>query len=351
MSWNGPALSAEQRDLLAVMDSLAAQHGPVLDETPHLSVDRLVQSLSQLGIWALGAPESVGGSGADRATTLMALERLGRTWPALGWACAQSHAALRVLAAHPRLSRLAHEVSAGEAAVAVVDAASDHVRLTRQGETLTGSVARVDVAHLTPHVLVLTDSEAAVLIPPACTITTPLRRTGLAGAMTCAVQVAGSFDDFEELSQVDVREVRCHLRLGAAAVAGGIAAAAADDARKYATDRRQFGDALIALPTVRLGLLDQAARATVVLNAVMAAPDQEVASLAILRGACEAAVEVAAASVQAHGGYGYLAEYGIERRLRDAVSLRAATDVNNASASVARSLVGLSPTRLAEDGR
>lgn len=45
----------------------------------------------------------------------------------------------------------------------------------------------------------------------------------------------------------------------------------------------------------------------------------------ILRDNCERAISVAADSLLSHGGYGYLLEYDVERMVRDAVSLRAAT--------------------------
>lgn len=348
MTWRGATLSPDQRDVRAALDAFLAQQ-PLLEDAAPEDVSRVVGALADLGFWAMGAAESVGGGDADRATTLVALERLGRAWPALGWACAQAHAALRVFASEPRLDELAGQVSAGTAAVAVVDAASDHVRIEWDGDALTGSVPRIDVAHPSPYVLMLTGADEAVLVAPGGVMATPLRRTGLAGAMTRSIEVAATPADVMELRGVDAAGARSLLRLGAAAVASGIAGAAADDARRYATERRQFGDRLTALPTVRLGLLEQAARAAVALNAVMAAPDDDVASLAVAREACEAAVEVAAAAIQSHGGYGYLAEYGVERRLRDAVSLRAATDLQGTAADVARSLVGRADTSPGKD--
>lgn len=340
MTWRGASLSPDQRDVRAAMDSCIAQQATVLEDTAPEEVARVIGELAELGFWALGAPESVGGGDADRLTTLVALERLGRTWPALGWACSQTHAGLRVLATDSRVGELAGALSAGEAAVAVVDAASDHVRVDRSGDALTGLVPRVDAAHPSPHLLVLVEPDTAVLVLPGGVTARPLRRTGFAGAMTRSIEIAAAADNLVELHGVDVGGARSLLRLGAAAVAAGIAGAAADDARDYAAVRRQFGDTLIALPTVRLGLLEQATRAAVALNAVLAAPEDELAALAVARDACEAAVEVAAAALQSHGGYGYLVEYGVEGRLRDAVSLRAATDVQGTAGAAARSLAG-----------
>jgi alkylation response protein AidB-like acyl-CoA dehydrogenase len=140
----------------------------------------------------------------------------------------------------------------------------------------------------------------------------------------------------------DLASARVRLRLGAAAVAAGIAGAAADAAAEYAAGRVQFGAPLTALPTVRHSLLAQASAVTTMLAAVVAAPDDPGAAAAVQRAACDGAIDVCAAALQSHGGYGYLVEYGAERRLRDAVSLRAATDVQGAAAAAAGALA--SPT-------
>jgi alkylation response protein AidB-like acyl-CoA dehydrogenase len=45
----------------------------------------------------------------------------------------------------------------------------------------------------------------------------------------------------------------------------------------------------------------------------------------------ERAIEVAAKALQVHGGYGYTQDFAVERLLRDAISLRAATGVTHAA--------------------
>jgi alkylation response protein AidB-like acyl-CoA dehydrogenase len=350
MSWHGPALDSDQRDLMAMLDDFTADHDVVLTDDPDV-VARVTAELVELGVWTLGTAEEHGGGGADRATTAIALERLGRSWPALGWASAQAHAAVDVLACDERFAGLVARVQSGTAAVAVVDAGSAHVRLAWTGAGLSGSVDRVDAAAEAPYLLVLADEDSALLIDPAALTPRPLRRTGLGGAFTRSVRVEASAAAVAELTGVDVAAARVRLRLGAAAVAAGIAAAAADAAAAYSAGRRQFGDALIAIPTVRQSLLTQASRSAVALAAAMAVADDPVRSLAAAREACDGAIEVAAAALQSHGGYGYLVEYAAERHLRDAVSLRAAADVQGAAVTTARTLVGLGPaTSLRKDG-
>ncbi|MGW5381321.1 acyl-CoA dehydrogenase family protein [Nocardia sp. NPDC003963] len=341
-TWRGPVLDRDQRDLRDMLGAFAAAHDPVLTDAPE-QIAGLVTELAALGVWTLGTAEETGGGGADRATTALVFERLGRAWPALGWAAAQAHTAVDVLGADERFAELVAGLHAGTAAVAVVDASAAQVRLTREDGALRGTVARVDAAAERPYLLLLGDAGHAVLLPPAVLTPEPLRRTGFGGALTRALEVDARLGEYHDLAGVDTAAARRRLRLGAAAVAAGIAGAAADAAAEYAAGREQFGAALTALPTVRQALLDQAARAAVGTAAAFGAED-EVAVLAALREACAGAIDAAASALQAHGGYGYLTEYGAERRLRDAISLRAATDPGGAATAVARVLTGLAPT-------
>lgn len=338
--WWGPVIDGDDNDVRTMLDKFVAAHEPVLEDEPAV-VAGLIVELAELGIWTVGTAESTGGGGAGRSLTVAVLERLGRAWPALGWAAAQAHAAVDVLAGDHRLADLATLIHAGRAAVAVVDATSAHVRLTWNGDTLTGSIDRVDAAAEHPHLLVLDGDDAAVLVAPTAAEATPLRRTGLGGAFTRSLDVQAGRDEIHELTAVDVPAARARLRLGAAAVAAGVAGASADDAARYASSRRQFGAPLTAIPAVRQSLLGQATRCVTTLGAVLAVADDPVQTFAVAREACDSAIDVAAAALQSHGGYGYLAEYGAQRRLRDAVSLRAATDTWSAAITTARTLVGL----------
>jgi alkylation response protein AidB-like acyl-CoA dehydrogenase len=324
VTWRGPALDEDQRDVAAMLDDVAgdkADAGLVLDDE---NAATLVAELRELGVWTLGVAEELGGGGAAPGVTLVALERLGRHWPALGWASVQAHAAL--------------EAAGLETPTAVVAADAAHVHLVRDGDRLTGTVDRVDVADPAPALL-LVDRDTAHLLEPAALTATPLRRTGLAGACTASLVVDGVA---RELA-VDGAALLGRLRVGAAAVAAGIAGAAVDASTAYAADRHQFGAALTAIPTVRQSLLGQAARLSTLLGAVLAAGADEVSAYAVLREAGDVAIDVCAAALQSHGGYGYLTEYAAERHLRDAVSLRAATAVPSAALAAARSLVGLDP--------
>jgi len=336
VTWHGPTLDDDQRDLIRMLDALAADRGPLLGDDTTQVAD-LVGELAGLGLWTVGAGEANGGGGADRLTAGLVHERLGRTWPALAWAAVQAQVAADLLGEHPVVPAL----HAGTVRIAVVDAASSRVHLTREDERLTGTVDRVDAASEEPHVLLLTGDDTAVLIGPEATTRTAVHRTGLAGALTRSLEVDASVgESAEDLTGLDVTAARTTLLLGTAAVAAGIAAVAAEEAVSYAGGRVQFGGPLTALPIVRQSLLTQMSGATVALASALGAPAEPVAALAAARSACDTAIEVSAAALQSHGGYGYLTEYAAERHLRDAVSLRAASDLTVAERTTGLALVG-----------
>ncbi|WP_172652743.1 acyl-CoA dehydrogenase family protein [Rhodococcus opacus] len=339
--WWGPALDEDQRDLQRMIDAFTEAHEPVIYDDAD-AVAGLVAELASLGVWTLGTAEQSGGGGADKPMTSVVFERLGRSWPSLGWASVQAHAAVDVLGGDERFTDLVGRLHEGTAAVAVVDESSTHVRIMRDGDELTGTVDRVDAAAERPHLLVLGTEGTAVLVDPEALTPTPLRRTGFGGALTRALEVDAGAGAWQEITGVDVTAARTRLRSGAATVAAGLAGAAAEAAHAYAADRKQFGDALTAIPTVRLSLLAQTTRAAVAVTAALGAQG-EVQVLAALREACDGAIDVAASALQSHGGYGYLTEYSAERRLRDAVSLRAAADPGGAALASARALVGFPP--------
>ena len=340
MTWRGPGQTSDQQDLAAMLDGFARGRTGILTDDAG-AVSTLVEALAELGVWTLGTSALSGGGGADRATTAVALERLGRFWPALGWASAQAHAAVDVLSGTDGFGELVAAVHAGRAAVAVVEDDADQVRLSWSDDgSLVGAVDRVDVAHESPYLMVLDSAGDALLVAPDQYEATAVRRTGLAGALTRSLVLNVPGDRVVRVPGADATAARLRLRYGAAAVAAGICGAAADGALAYVAERNQFGAALTALPSVRHAVLRQADAVVVALSAAVAGPDDPQGSLAAARSACDLAVEVAAKALQSHGGYGYLNEYPAERFLRDALSLRAAVGADGLARTAGLSLVG-----------
>jgi butyryl-CoA dehydrogenase len=114
-------------------------------------------------------------------------------------------------------------------------------------------------------------------------------------------------------------------RIGIAAQALGIARACLEEATAYAQQRQQFGSPIAAFQAVRWALADMATRLeaarllTYRAAALRAAgqPHTREAAMAKLT-ASETAMFAAHKAVQIFGGYGYIADYPVERYFRDA---------------------------------
>lgn len=113
-------------------------------------------------------------------------------------------------------------------------------------------------------------------------------------------------------------------RIGIAAQAVGMAQAAFEAARDYARERKAFGQAIIEHQAVAFRLADMATRITAARQLVLHAaalkeagePCLSEASMAKLF-ASEMAERVCSDAIQIHGGYGYMADYPVERIYRD----------------------------------
>jgi alkylation response protein AidB-like acyl-CoA dehydrogenase len=113
-------------------------------------------------------------------------------------------------------------------------------------------------------------------------------------------------------------------RIGIAAQAVGMARAAHDAALAYAKERLQFGKPIIEHQAVAFRLADMATRIEAAGQLVLHAaalrdakqPCLKEASMAKLF-ASETAERVCSDAIQIHGGYGYLADYPVERIYRD----------------------------------
>ncbi|MBD3786469.1 MAG: acyl-CoA dehydrogenase family protein [Sphingomonadales bacterium] len=113
-------------------------------------------------------------------------------------------------------------------------------------------------------------------------------------------------------------------RIGIAAQAIGMARAAFEAARDYARERQAFGKPILEQQAVAFKLADMATQIAAARGLMLQAaalreagrPCLTEASMAKLF-ASEMAERVASDAIQIHGGYGYLADYPVERIYRD----------------------------------
>lgn len=114
-------------------------------------------------------------------------------------------------------------------------------------------------------------------------------------------------------------------RIGIASQSLGIARACLDEAVKYAQTRKQFGKVISSFQAIQWMVADMATQIEAAHWLVLAAADRKDRGLSFTKEASmaklfasELANRAAYKALQIHGGYGYMAEYKIERLYREA---------------------------------
>lgn len=114
-------------------------------------------------------------------------------------------------------------------------------------------------------------------------------------------------------------------RIGVAAQALGIAEGALERTIKYVKERQQFGRPIANFQNTQFKLAEMAIEIEAARNLVYYAATQKdngenytVAAATAKYKAAKVAMDVTTEAVQLHGGYGYSAEYEVERMMRDA---------------------------------
>lgn len=114
-------------------------------------------------------------------------------------------------------------------------------------------------------------------------------------------------------------------RINIAACSVGAAQGALTAARRYLHERRQFGQSLARLQALQFRLADMATELVAARRMVRLAarkldarhPEASVYCAMAKRFATDVGFRVCNDALQLHGGYGYLADYGLERLVRD----------------------------------
>ncbi len=315
-----------------------------------------IHKMGPLGLLGLNIPERWGGAGADHVAAAILIEELGRGCGStaltvaahLGLSCATLAAFGSDALKERYLAPMARGEMLGALSLTEPGAGSDlkggvRTYARREGGEwvvsgskmwmTNASVAGVMVvlvrtgtaggSHALSHLLIPADAPGVVVAPPE-------RKMGLHGCKTHAV----SFDDvrvpLDHLVGEEGRGLAQTLtvldggRIGIGALSLGLAQAAYEESLKYAHERRTFGVPIGQHQAIQFKIADmattiQAARLLVYYAAWLrdqGRPYTLAAAQAKLF-ATEMADKVCFEAIQIHGGYGYSAEFPVERLYRD----------------------------------
>lgn len=319
--------------------------------------DEIVQEMREMGLFGLSIPQEYGGLGLTMEEEVLVVIELCKTSPAfrsvVGTNIGIGSQGI-VMDGRPEqkeywLPRLA----AGEAVASFAltepnagsDAASLQTTAIRQGDhyivngtkRFITNANRADVFTLMARTDPATKGAggiSAFLVPselPGITITRPWKKMGQSGAHICDV----IFEDCRvpadcllgEQEGVGFRTAmkvldRGRLHLGAVCV--GVAERLIEDATRYAAERQQFGQMIGQFQLVQAMLADSQTECYAARCMVLdGARKRDAGENVTMEAACskyyasEMVGRVADRAVQIHGGYGYIAEYGVERFYRD----------------------------------
>lgn len=189
-------------------------------------------------------------------------------------------------------------------------------------------------------VFAMTDPEqgkrglSAFIVPtdtPGFNVGKPEKKLGIRASDTCPITLENCAIPEENLLGARGEGLKIALanleggRIGIAAQAVGIARAAFDKACRYAAERTQFGKPIKEHQAIAEKLADMATQLNAARLLVHHAARLRTEGLPCLSEASQAklfasemAEKVCSDAIQVHGGYGYLADYEVERHYRDA---------------------------------
>ncbi|MET9622581.1 acyl-CoA dehydrogenase family protein [Streptomyces sp. NPDC006464] len=370
----------EAGELLALVRDIAAREiapAAAEEEAAGRFPREVFTLLSESGLLGLVYDAEYGGGGQPYEVYLQVLEELAAARLTVGLGVSvhtlSCHALANFGTAEQRTAHLPAMLGGGLLGAYCLsepasgsDAASLRTRAVRDGDdwVITGTKAWITHGGIADFLTVMarTGGEGArgitaFLVPgdaPGVGAAPPERKMGLKGSPTAqlhfdGVRVPDARRIGEEgqgfaiaLSALDSG------RLGIAACAVGVAQAALEEAVAYARERRQFGRPIADFQGLRFLLADMATRIAAGRALYLEAARMRDAGRPFARQAAmaklfctDAAMQVTTDAVQVLGGYGYTADFPVERYMREAKVLQIVEGTNQIQRMViARHLAG-----------
>lgn len=352
-------LSNDQKDILAMVRDFAQSEvlprAADIDEKAEYPAE-LVRAMGELGLMGTPFPEEYGGAAQSYVTFALSVEEICR-------ACASTGLIMDVnisLCGEPilifgtdeqkrkYLTPLATGQNLGALAMTEPEAGSDAASITTSAAKKDGRyvlngrkifITNGEQAD-TYVVTAKTDREAGsrgitdFIVEktfPGVSFTTHYEKMGIRGSPTTDIvfdnvevpeeNVLGGIGNGFKVT-MDTLDAG---RIGIAAQAIGIARAALEDSLAYAQERSQFGKPIAHFEGIQFMLADMATQVQAARSLMLRAAwlrDQNIpcaresAMAKLFAG--DMAMKVTTQAVQIFGGYGYIAEYPVERHMRDA---------------------------------
>lgn len=306
--------SPEQTEIVDVVAGFLADRFPTsqlrerADATSSFDVATWAQC-GELGWFALGLPEALGGVGYGMVEEALVFRELGRALAPGPFVASSLGARVAAAGGH---ADLAASIASGAAPVALATPRS--ASPFQVGATITGSFHVIDGPGATHH-LIVTESDAVLVEAEAAGELEPLPSID-EGSRVARLTVDGA-RPIARLQGDEAAELWLRGTVLVAAMLTGVAEATRDQSAEYAKVRVQFGRPIGVHQAIKHACADMAVRAEAAGSQLMfaalsideARPDRvlQVASARVV--ATDAAIVNASANVQVHGGMGYTYEH------------------------------------------
>ncbi|MFO1223342.1 MAG: acyl-CoA dehydrogenase family protein [Burkholderiaceae bacterium] len=341
------------RDAFArFVDQRVVPQAAALDEARAFPRE-LFAELGALGFFGLRYPESVGGSGLQLPEFALALEEIARGSMSLAGAAAMQSLMgtkfLHLLGNADIVARLLQPALKGEKIGAVcmtepnagsdLDGIATSARKVDGGYLLDGQKTWVTSAPVADFFTVFAKAGDAKKLTiflverqfKGVHVGREIHKMGVWALPTSQLAFDGCFvPDSHRLSKEEgdgeqhLRKLLAEIRIITGAMALGVARAALDAARQYASERSQFGKPINRFQAIQLKLAEMATALESAVHLVRYAawlhaagkPHHKEAAMAKLH-ATETAAAVCDQAARVFASYGYAMEYPVQRYLRD----------------------------------
>lgn len=322
------------------------------DEFPR----EIIRQMGNLGMMGLPIPEEWGGVGADFVSYILAVEEISYACAAIGVILAVHTSVgtfpILYFGTEEQKQKYIPKLAQGEwiGAFALTepgagsDASSIRTRAVRDGDSYVLNGSKMFITNGGEAdvycVFAVTRPEkgsrgiTAFLVEkdtPGFRIGRKERKMGLHGSSTvellfedARVPVANRLGEEGAGFSIAMRLLDTG-RIGIAAQAQGIARAAFDAANQYVRGRKQFNQSLFDFQAVQFMLADMATKIEASHWLIYNAANRKMRNLPCAKEASmakvfasDAAMQITTDAVQLFGGYGYIADYHVERLMRDA---------------------------------
>jgi alkylation response protein AidB-like acyl-CoA dehydrogenase len=353
-------VNVEERAVVAtVRDFVDTQVRPVARELEHANSypEALIEGMKRLGVFGLAIGTSYGGTAVSTPCYVGVTEELARGWMSLAGAMG-GHTVVSTLltgfGTEEQKQRYLPRMATGEirATMALTepgggsDLQAMRTTARRDGDhyTVDGAKTWITNARRSRLIALLCKTDPAatprhrgmsiLLVEhgPGLTVSKDLPKLGYKGVESCELAFTGHRVPVGALLGGEegrgFAQMMKGLEIGRIQVASralGVGRAAFEDALRYATERESFGKPIWRHQSIGNYLADMATKLTAARQLVLHAAERyDAGERADLEAgmaklfASETAMEIALNAVRIHGGYGYSAEFDVERYFRDA---------------------------------